>query len=220
MKKRQGIDLAIAILIQRAPSEELDYGFVMDCLSQYASPRVKLNHLLKIGALIRVKKGLYILGKSFSRGAYSLEVLANKIYGPSYVSLEWALQYHRLIPERVDVITSVSWKRKKKFDTPLASFTYDHLPMAVYPIGVEQVTFSEYQNALVATKEKALADTLVLRRGRSSSLTEMEETLFEDLRIEPEDIKTFDTAILEELEEANPHSAVKHLIKAIEGVKR
>lgn len=126
MTDRQGIDPAIAIIRERAPSEELDYGFVMDCLSGYASPRVKLNHLLKIGALIRVKKGIYVLGKAFARTPYCLELLANKIYGPSYVSLEWALQYHQLIPERVDVVTSVSWKRKKRFDTPIALFTYDH----------------------------------------------------------------------------------------------
>lgn len=57
MPKYLGIDPALAILLDKAPSEELDYGFVMNCLKDYKHPRVKLNHLLKIEALIRVKKG-------------------------------------------------------------------------------------------------------------------------------------------------------------------
>lgn len=108
MNNPQGVDAAMAILRSQAPSEELDYRFVMNCLINYRSPRVKLNHLLNVGALIRVKKGLYVFGKQFSRGPYCLELLANKIYGPSYVSLEWALQFHGLIPERVEVVVSCS----------------------------------------------------------------------------------------------------------------
>ncbi|MBS0621498.1 MAG: hypothetical protein JSR80_00855 [Verrucomicrobia bacterium] len=86
MTRFSGIDPALATLLEQAPSEELDYGFVMACLKSYKNPRVKLSHLLKIRALVRVKKGIYIFGKQFSRKPYSSEVLANMIYGPSYVS--------------------------------------------------------------------------------------------------------------------------------------
>jgi hypothetical protein len=41
-----GIDPALAVLLEKAPGEELDYGFVMECLKTYKNPRVKLNHLL------------------------------------------------------------------------------------------------------------------------------------------------------------------------------
>src|SRR3990167_5668562 len=123
MSRSLGIDAGLAILLSRAPHEELDYGFVMDCLSSYKNPRVKLNHLLKIEALIRVKKGIYIFGKRFARQPYSSEVLANMIYGPSYVSLEWACQYYRLIPEKVTTVTSITTRRSKQFQTPLGLFT-------------------------------------------------------------------------------------------------
>ncbi len=53
------MDPALIILRERAPANELDYGFVMDCLKDYSSPRAKLSRLLKSGDLIRVKKGLY-----------------------------------------------------------------------------------------------------------------------------------------------------------------
>ena len=187
MSGSTGIDAGLAILLARAPSEELDYGFVMDCLKGYKNPRVKLNHLLKIKALIRVKRGIYIFGKNFARRPYSSEVLANKIYGPSYISLEWACQYYRLIPEKVTTVTSVTTQRSRKFQTPLGIFSYDHLPVSVFSTGVTLVRFSDVQQALMATKEKALVDLLVLRRGRFSSTKHFREVLFEDLRVEKEE---------------------------------
>lgn len=213
MKRNLGIDPGIAALLDKAPSEELDYGFVMECLKAYKNPRVKLNHLLKIKALIRVKKGIYIFGENFARKPYSSEVLANMIYGPSYVSLEWACQYYRLIPEKVTTVTSITTQRSRQFDTPLGLFTYDHLPMKAFPVGVTLIKFSDNQQALVATKEKALSDLLVLRRGSFSSLKHFKETLFEDLRVEDEDLFSLNLELLQEIYEARPHSAIQYLIK-------
>lgn len=210
---RSGIDPGLAILLDKAPSEELDYGFVMECLSQYKNPRIKLNHLLKIKALVRVKKGLYIFGKQFARRPYSSEVLANMIYGPSYISLEWACQYYRLIPEKVTTVTSVTTRRSKHFKTQLGLFTYDHLPVTGFSIGVSLIQFSEKQQALMATKEKALADLLVLRRGRFASMKHFKETLFEDLRLEEEDLKNLDLDVLKAIQAARSHSAIDYLIR-------
>src|SRR5262245_11089731 len=135
MKGSLGIDHALAILIEKAPSNVFDYGFAMECLKEYQNPRVKLHHLMKIGAIIRVKKGIYIFGEKFARAPFSHESLANMIYGPSYVSLEWACQRYGLIPERVYTVTSVTTKRSKNFNTPLGAFTYDHLHPEAYPVG-------------------------------------------------------------------------------------
>lgn len=209
------IDPGIANLLNKAPSEELDYGFVMECLKAYKNPRVKLNDLLKKKALIRVKKGIYIFGKQFARQPYSSEVLANMIYGPSYVSLEWACQYYHLIPEKVTTVTSVTTQRSRQFETPLGLFSYDHIPMSLFPLGIALVKFSDKQQAMMATKEKALTDLLILRRGKFSSKKHFEETLFEDLRIEEEDLKNLDSELLEKIYEARPHSAIKYLINSV-----
>lgn len=208
-----GVDPGVAILREKAPSEELDYGFVMECLKGYKNPRVKLNHLLKIKALIRVKKGIYIFGKNFARQPYSSEVLANMIYGPSYVSLEWACQYYRLIPEKVTTVTSITTQRSKQFQTPLGLFTYNHLPLQVFSVGVTLIKLSDNQQALIATKEKALSDLLVLRRGGFSSKKHFKETLFEDLRIDEEDLDTLNIDLLKAIYLARPHSAVDYLIQ-------
>jgi len=208
-----GIDPALAVLLEKAPSQELDYGFVMDCLKMYKNPRVKLNHLLRLQALIRVKKGIYVFGKRFAKEPYCSEVLANMMYGPSYISAEWACQYYRLIPEKVTTVTSVTNKRSKEFATPVGLFTYDHLPLASFSVGSTLVQFSEKQQALIATPEKALVDLLTLRRGAFKSKKHFAETLFEDLRVEEEDLMRLNTALLEEIYETFPHSAIKYLIE-------
>mgnify|MGYP003394059792 CR=1 FL=1 len=211
-----GIDPGIALLLERAPGEELDYGFVMDCLKTYKNPRVKVQHILKIKARKKKKKGIYIFGKTFARKPYSSEVLASMIYGPSYVSLEWACQYYRLIPEKVTTITSVTTQRSRRFQTPLGLFTYDHLPLQIFSVGVTLIQFSDKQQALMATKEKALVDLLVLRRGRFSSKKQCKETLFEDLRVEEEELISLDLELLKTIYLARPHSAIKYLIQCRE----
>jgi hypothetical protein len=216
MSRLSGIDPAIALLLEKSPREELDYGLVMECLKGHKNPRRKLNHLLKIKALIRVKKGIYIFGKQFARHPYSSEVLANMIYGPSYVSLEWACQFYRLIPEKVTTVTSITTGRSRQFKTPLGLFTYDHLPFALFSIGVTLIKFSDNQQALIATKEKALADLLVLRRGAFASKKNFRETLFEDLRIEEEDLSQLNLNLLKTIHQTRPHSAIKYLIQLLE----
>jgi len=216
MSRLSGIDPGIAALREKAPGEELDYGFVIECLNMYKNPRVKLNHLLKIKALIRIKKGIYIFGKNFAREPYSFEVLANMIYGPSYISLEWACQYYRLIPEKVTTVTSITTQRSRRFQTPVALFTYDHLSLSAFPVGVTLMQFSENQQALMATKEKAFADLLVVRRGSFASKKHFKETIFEDLRIEEDDFYSLNLSLLNEIYQAHPHSAIQYLIKCRE----
>src|SRR3990167_11055459 len=124
----------IAQLRSKSQGEEIDYTFVMDCLEDYRSPRAKLTGFLKKGDLIRVKKGLYLFGSDYRKGPYSPEILANKIYGPSYVSREYALAYYGLIPEHVTEVTSISTKRNRSFDTPIGRVSYAHLPPKFYKV--------------------------------------------------------------------------------------
>jgi len=211
-----GIDPALAVLRKRAKANELSYSFVMDCLSAYQAPRAKLTHLLKSGALIRVKKGLYVFTHPLLQGQICRELLANLIFGPSYVSLEWAMAYYGMIPEWVEEITSVTFKRKKEFNSPLGRFSYFHCHPKQYAVGVTLVELSPYQKYLIATKEKALCDLLVIRRGKVVSFKEMCEILFEDFRIEEEDLLSLDLEKLRDIYQAHHHSAIEYLIKVLE----
>lgn len=209
------MDKAMTVLRSRAPSEELDYGFVMNCLGNYRFPRSKLTQLLRSKALIRVKKGLYVFGSPFNRHPYSLETLANLIYGPSYVSLEWALQTYGMIPERVEEITSVTFKRAHMFETPIGRFSYAHRPLLAHPTGVIRMQASEYQSYLIATPEKALIDLLTIRRGQVLKISELEEVLFEDFRIEEDDLHRLSLVEIKKINNASPHITITNLIKLL-----
>ena len=68
-----------------------------------------------------MKKGLYVFGENNRQRPYSREILANLMYGPSYISLEYALQHYGLIPERVEALTSVTVGRSRNIMMPFAA---------------------------------------------------------------------------------------------------
>ena len=103
------------------PWEVFDYQALLAALHNYAHSRDKITDLIAKNIIIRVKKGLYIFGDSYRLKPYSREILANLIYGPSCISLEYALHNHGLIPERSVALTSVTTKRLKSLKHLLAS---------------------------------------------------------------------------------------------------
>lgn len=168
-------------------TEEFDYGSLKYALRAYKNPRVKINDLLKKGHIIRVKKGLYIFGPEMAKGPYSKEVLANLIYGPSYISLEYALSFYGLIPERVETVTSITNKRKKCFDTPVGIFSYRYINPSIYPGGVTLHDLDKYHSILIASKEKAFFDMLYFSK-KMTDQSQLEKYLFDDLRIDAREL--------------------------------
>ena len=96
-----------APLRKRIGREEFDYPALMAALRGFANPHAKITSLLDKGEIVRVKKGLYVFGEHYRLRPYSRELLANLAYGPSFISLDYALARHGLIPERVEALTSV-----------------------------------------------------------------------------------------------------------------
>src|SRR4030042_3160488 len=134
-----GEDIMIDDLRRRLGGEEFDYQILLDSLKQYECPRDKITSLLRQGAVIRVKKGIYVFGPKYARRPFSREILANMIYGPSCISLDFALHYHGLIPERVEAVTSVTSGRGGRFVTPVGLFIYRQIPLGAFPVGIDQV---------------------------------------------------------------------------------
>ena len=175
------------------PGEEFDYQALMGSLRNYACPRDKITELLKKGVVVRVKKGIYIFGRKYQRRPFSREILANLICGPSYVSLDYALHYHSLIPERVEALTSVICGRGRRFHTPVGLFIYRSIPAGAYSTGIKRMELDDGRSFLVATPEKALADKLYTDRGTGiHSQEELKDYLENSLRIEPEELAGLD----------------------------
>lgn len=183
------------------PTEEFDYQILLEALKEYERPRDKITTLLKSKEIIRVKKGIYIFGEKHARRHFSREVLANMIYGPSYVSFDYALQYHGLIPERVEAVTSAAFGRDRRFITPVGLFTYRTIPRSAYPHGIDRIEI-EGRSFLIATAEKALCDKLYDAKGlgiRTASV--LKEYLFTSLRIDEDDLQRLDVPLLERIAE-------------------
>jgi len=175
------------------PFEEFDYQTLLDSLREYAHPRKKITSLLSMGDLVRVKKGLYLFGERYRRTPFCRELLANLIYGPSYISLEYALHFHGLIPERAETITSVTCGRSRSFETPAGHFSYRMVPMQAYRLGIDRIELADGRSFLMALPEKALADRVVMERGAGiATQKDLAVYLNDNLRIDRDALMQLD----------------------------
>ena len=150
-----------------------------------ASKRYALvNRALKKGTLTRLRRGLYLIGKPFTKNTPSNLQIAHSLYGPSYISFESALFYHQLIPEAVYTTTSATTKRTKEFTTPIGVFQYTHVPKYLSYLGV-QIVEVDNETFLIANPWKALADHFyVYNRNWNRP-----EDICLDMRIEQDEIE-------------------------------
>lgn len=182
-------------LRERAGRDELDSLVLRDCLSGYRRPRDKATALLESGALVRLRRGLYVLGERLRRGPLCRELLANLIYGPSCVSLEYALGWYGLLPEAVHAVTSVTPGRSRRFDTPVGLFTYRQVSSTGFAAGMDLIETPDGRSFLMATPERALADLVMAARGAGvRSRKAMRALLLEDLRVDEAGLAGLDCA--------------------------
>ena len=127
---------------------------------QLGVPSKKIQSLEKSGELIRLKRGLYVVNPEISGKTISAPLCANHIYGPSYVSLRWALRWYGLIPEQVHRMTSTTIKRSRSFETPIGFFDYYQVKPSYFSIGL-RIIQEEGISFMMATPEKALCDFIL-----------------------------------------------------------
>lgn len=133
------------------------------------------------GRLIPLRRGLY----ETDINAY-VRCLAGKIHNPSYISLDYVLSAYSLIPEAVYSITSATSNKSKIYNNAFGCFIYSHIPKFVYPLGIKEEVEGGC-SYLIATPEKALCDKLY-SLPVASNLSELTALLFDDLRIDEEEL--------------------------------
>jgi len=162
-------------------------------MSNLKYPKNKISDMEKNGELIRLKKDLYVTNNA----AISKELIANHLYGASYISLETALSYYGMIPERVYIVRSMTTKRAKTFSSPLGNFEYKTVPPDYFCIGLQPEIIENQYAFLIATPTKAVCDMIVATPNvRLQSVKAMQNYLIEDLRIDFEVLKTLDTEVV------------------------
>jgi hypothetical protein len=137
----------------------------------------QLNRWRKRGLVLKVKKGMYVLNEHDRKINPSKPFLANQMYAPSYVSLEYALGLYGLIPERVPEVTSITSKKTVRISNPLGRFSYHHVMPAAFT-GFRLTRDENNQGVLIANPEKAVVDFLYLRLARTSQRTPLSESMF------------------------------------------
>ena len=145
----------------------------------YTDVKGKIRREVQGGRLVQVARGLYETDAR-TDGKY----LAGAIYGPSYLSFDYALSVHALIPEAVYTYTSATFQKgkTKRYENAFGTFLYRDVPAAVYPLGVEIKVEGGYSYQ-IASPEKALCDKLY-SLSPVYSVRALKELLFDDLRID------------------------------------
>ncbi len=178
--------------------------------SNYANTNTKLSREAKSGKLYKIVNGLYETDPNTP--GY---LLAGIIYGPSYISFEYALSYYGLIPERVMTVTCATFskKKKKRFDTSFGVFTYRDIPSLAYPEEILLKIEGEYSYQ-IASPEKALCDKLYTL-SPLLNYANLQNMLFNDLRIDEIEFNKLNFDKIEKLSKLYHCSNVKLLSKYI-----
>ncbi len=127
-----------------------------------------LSRQVKRGTLVRLRKNLYVaksyLDTAERRGFFSdyVELTANKLYSPSYLSLDYVLHEHNMLTEIPRNITAVGLRKTAHFSNDLGNFIYHKVKEELF-LGFKVAKKGNF-SILKATKAKALFDFLYLRK--------------------------------------------------------
>ena len=192
-------------------------GTLSACFNYMSSPGEKIRALEKDGQLIRLKRGLYVVNSVVSGKPINACLCANHIYGPSYVSQQWALRWYGLIPERVYTMTSVTTKRSRVFENSLGRYTYEQVKPEYFAIGINCIE-EDGVSFLMASREKALCD-MILHDSYlpPQSIKGLWQYLDEDIRFDVDELKTFDVSIIEACAKlGRKENILNNLVKILE----
>ena len=206
--------------IREYAEEPLTLQVVLDLLKDYKRPYDKINELIKKEELTPIKRGLYIPGPKLRIPGPESFLIANHLWGPSYVSLEKALAYWHFIPERVYEISSITTRNAKLYKTQVGRFSYFHAPLPYYAFGIKSVVLTQKQVALIASPEKAICDKIVMTSGiflRSSK--QVREFLIDDLRIEEDMLQKLNVQEIDSwIDDAPKKSSIAMLVKTLQDI--
>ncbi|MEK6732823.1 MAG: hypothetical protein AABY55_04275 [Candidatus Omnitrophota bacterium] len=132
-----------------------------------------LTHWISKGRFARLKRDVYEL-KDISVELPDLYV-GNKLYEPSYISLETALSMYSIIPDIAAGVTSVTTKPTRKFSNKYGVFLYRTCRPQAFT-GYRLALYEGYK-VYIADKEKAVVDFLYYRLRNQRSIDFDEERL-------------------------------------------
>lgn len=188
----------------------LTNNMLKEKLNEYSNKNSKISREIKNGKLIKIINGLYETNPLVN--GY---LLAGCIYGPSYLSFDFALYYYGLIPEKVTAFTSATCNKKKKkiYNNQFGTYLYRDVPEKVYPLGIKIINEDNYSYQ-IAIPEKALCDKLYTL-SPLKNMKELENVLFNDLRIDSEEFNKLNLQDIAEISNSYNSTNVNLLYRYI-----
>ncbi|MDP2918131.1 MAG: hypothetical protein Q8N68_01370 [bacterium] len=122
--------------------------------------KIQLSRLAKKGLLTSLKRGLYC----FDPQSLDELSLAGRLYSPSCVSLESALNYYGVLPDVPQTVTSITPTTTKTIKAAGLTFAYSKIDPTLY-FGYVLLA----PEGFIAQKEKALLDYFYLRKIRQTA---------------------------------------------------
>lgn len=173
----------------------------------------KARSLEAEGRIVRLKKGLYVASQLETDIPICRELVANHLYGPSYVSLQTALRFYGLIPEYVYLVCSITTKQSRDFDNKIASFHYQNCTPEYFPLGIRMEQKDSF-SYLIASPEKALCDLIAFTpKLQFRSMIDIGGWLEKDLRFDMDELATFDAVLLQQIaEQSRKRNSINTLI--------
>lgn len=118
----------------------------------YKSLKSKLSYFVSVGKLKRIRRGIY------AKENFNLLELANKIYTPSYISLETVLEQEGIIFQKYQTIFVASYlSRRIKVGEQEIFYRKIKNEILLNNLGIEEKNFYS-----IAGKERAFLDAIFL----------------------------------------------------------
>ena len=183
-------------------------AMLMDQFGKYSDPAGKILRMKRCGELFPLTRGIYE-----TDGNVPGYCLAGAIFGPSYLSLDYALSVYGLIPEAVYTYMSATFDKKKakEVENHFGRFTSRDVPPDAYPFGILIKEENGYIYR-IASPEKALCDKLYTMPPVTSQ-KEIERMLFEDLRIDRAEFEKLDYDGILQIGDKYHSNNLKYLMK-------
>jgi predicted transcriptional regulator of viral defense system len=202
-----------------APIKKLPY-FDFEILSSIEPNKIYLKILLsryeKKNRVIRLKKGMYVtkdyLDEMEKKNFFSFysEFLANILYQPSYLSLDYVLYEHNLLTEVPKNFTSVTTNKTTSFSNALGNFFYHKIKNDLFCgfLILKEGDFTVFK----ATKAKSLFDFLYLRKNEIINEKSIEELRLNLGNLSKNELKEFGKYV--KLEGSKKMKKIYGIIKA------
>ena len=181
-------------------------NILLESLDKYANPATKLSRMVRDGMYFPITRGLYETNR-----AVPSHLLASSIYGPSYISFDYALNFYGMIPETVYTVTSATFekKKKKKYETIFGTYSYRDVPSEVFAYDIRLMQEGDYFFR-IGTPEKVLCDKLYTMPPVANA-DEIQQLLLDDLRIDEDSLYGLDTIKIEFLSQRYHTTNIKKL---------